>query len=91
MFDIPWQEFVFSFGGLIFFIALLPSIFSDHKPDFKTCLITASVITLFVYAFATLDMWVSMFGQSLVGAAWWVLTFQTYKRHVVAADSTTEE
>jgi hypothetical protein len=78
-FDLPWQEFVFTVGGFVFFIALLPSIFSKNKPAFITSLMTASFLTLFVFAFATLDLWWSAAAQSLVATAWWVLTVQSWR------------
>jgi hypothetical protein len=79
IFDLPWQELVFTTGGFVFFIALLPSIFSDNKPAFATSIITASFLTLFIFAFATLDLWWSAAAQALGALAWWVLTVQSYK------------
>jgi hypothetical protein len=79
IFDVPWQELIFTLGGFAFFVALLPSIFSEHKPAFTTSLMTASFLTLFVVAFATLDLWWSAVAQSLGAAAWWVLTIQSWR------------
>lgn len=79
LFDLPWQELVFTAGGFVFFIALLPSIFSKSKPAFITSLMTASFLSLFVLAFATLDLWWSAGAQALGALAWWVLTIQSYR------------
>jgi len=79
LFDLPWQEVVFTVGGFVFFIALLPSIFSKNKPAFATSIMTAIFLTLFVVAFATLDLWWSAAAQALGALAWWVLTIQSFK------------
>jgi len=78
LFDLPWQELVFTAGGFVFFIALLPSIFSKNKPAFITSLTTASFLSLFVVAFATLDLWWSAGAQALGALAWWILTIQSW-------------
>jgi len=77
-FDLPWQEVVFTVGGFMFFVALLPSIFFDNKPAFSTSLMTASFLSLFVVAFATLDLWWSAGAQALGALAWWILTIQSW-------------
>jgi hypothetical protein len=78
IFDLPWQELVFTVGGFVFFIALLPSIFSKNKPAFITSLVTASFLSLFVLAFATLDLWWSAGAQALGALAWWILAVQSW-------------
>ena len=78
LFDLPWQEVVFTVGGFMFFVALLPSIFSDNKPALSTSLMTASFLSLFVVAFAKLDLWWSAGAQALGALAWWILTIQSW-------------
>jgi len=79
VFGLAWQEVVFAIGGFAFFMALLPSIFSNNKPAFSTSLMTASFLTTFVLAFATLDLWWSAAAQALGAAGWWVLAIQGWK------------
>ncbi len=80
LFDTPWQELVFAIGGFAFFVALLPSIFSDEKPAFATSFTTALILSLFTFAFYTLDMWLSAAGQAFVTTAWWTLCVQSWLR-----------
>lgn len=78
MIDMPWQEIVFSIGSFAFFIALLPSILSTEKPALWTSVMTAAFITLFAYAFFTLDLLYSAAGQALVALGWWILAYQAF-------------
>lgn len=75
---IPWQDLLFSSGGLIFTIALIPSILSDDKPALSTSLMTAVILSTFSYAYFTLELWLSVFGGALVAGGWWVLAVQKY-------------
>jgi len=71
-----WQDIVISVGQWIFIIALMPSIFSQNKPDVKTSLITAIVLTVFGFTFLTLNLIIG--GLSGLGTAfcWWILFVQ---------------
>ena len=94
LFGMLWQDFIFSIGGFAFFLALLPSILSDEKPAFWTSFMTAAFLSLFVYTFTTLELWLSAVGQGLVALGWWTLTVQSYmkQRHQAVAtppDTTT--
>lgn len=78
MFDIAWQELIFAAGNLVFFIGLLPSIFSTDKPAFWTSIITAPFLTLFVFAFYSLELYWSAVGVALGAGAWWILAIQKF-------------
>lgn len=89
MFDIPWQDFVLSLGNLVFFIALLPSIFSKDKPAFLTSTMTAFFLTTFGIVYATLGLWFSVAGVFLSALGWTILAFQSYRlKQKVAAETT---
>jgi len=80
IFGIVWQELIFTVGGFVFFLALLPSIFSKDKPAFATSVVTASFLSLFVVAFASLELWWSAIAQAAGALAWWILTLQSWKK-----------
>lgn len=75
-----WQDIVISAGQWIFIIALIPSIFSQNKPDIRTSLMTAIVLTAFSFTFFTLDLVIG--GISSLGTAtcWWILFIQKIRR-----------
>lgn len=74
-----WQDVVIGAGDYIFFIALLPSIFSRDKPALSSSLLTGTILIVFAFTFTTLHLWNSAFGSLLVGIAWFVLAIQKYR------------
>jgi hypothetical protein len=80
MFDMPWQDLLFTIGNGIFFLSLLPSIFSQDKPSVWTSFITASTLSTFCFAYYSLDFIFSAFSIALSAGAWWVLFFQKFKK-----------
>ena len=75
-----WQDIVFGGGNLVFAIALLPSIFSEHKPALSTSLVTSTVLMAFAVTYASLGLWAGMAMVALNGALWGVLAVQQYRR-----------
>lgn len=71
-----WQDWVLFIGQLLFFIALIPSIASPHKPSVWTSLITAGVLTSFAIVFWSLSLLLGAVTAGLVAAGWYVLFFQ---------------
>jgi len=71
-----WQDFVFTGGAFTLALALLPTVFADSKPPRITCVLTASVLSLFAGAFMTLSLPVSAAATSLNALVWWVLLVQ---------------
>ncbi len=76
MFETSWQDVVLLVGNAIFFIALIPSIVSEHKPSKWTSLITALVLTTFTFTYFSLNLTYSTFTVALATLAWWILYFQ---------------
>lgn len=76
MFEMSWQDLVFMFGNIVFFVALVPSIMSEHKPSKWTSLSTAIVMTIFVVTYYSLSFMYATFTGALSALAWWVLYFQ---------------
>lgn len=75
-----WQDLVLTVGQLCFFAALIPTIRAKEKPAFKTGLITAVVLTVYIPTFWTLKVYLSVFCTILLTGGWWVLTYQSWKR-----------
>lgn len=68
-----WQDWVIAIGQLLFFIALLPSVFSPQKPHWASSLMTGTVLFAFAFTFYTLDLAWGAFTALLVGCTWFVL------------------
>ena len=71
-----WQEIAFSVGSVLFALALLPSVLSEHKPEWHTSLLTASVLTVYVVAFWTMQQPYAAGTGAVTAALWWTLFVQ---------------
>ena len=71
-----WQDILIMLGGFGFSIALLPSLLSKGKPARATCLITGGILSSYVVAMYTLELYLSALGTSITAALWWTLLFQ---------------
>lgn len=76
----PWQDWVFIIGQLIFVIALIPTIRGKDKPAFITSLVTAIFILLFGITYITLGLWGSAIFAFLNSSAWAILAIQKYQK-----------
>ena len=74
-FDI-WQDLVFFFGQLLFFVALVPSMRSTQKPPLSSCLVTFVVLLTFVPANFTLHLYLATLMTVVTASAWGILTCQ---------------
>jgi hypothetical protein len=71
-----WQDTAFSVGQLAFTLALLPSIYSNQKPDRMTCFVTASFLFLFGGSYMSLGLLWSAASANVCALAWSYLFFQ---------------
>lgn len=71
-----WQDWIIAIGQLLFFIALLPSVFSNDKPNRWSSLMTGSVLLVFTFTFWSLDLFFGAFSSALVSITWFILFFQ---------------
>lgn len=71
-----WQDMVLSIGSLIFVVALLPSIFSPHKPSFSTSASTGAVLIVFGFTYISLNLWYAATTTFLSGVLWAILAVQ---------------
>jgi membrane glycosyltransferase len=71
-----WQDYVLSVGALVFSLALLPSVFSHHKPALWTSLLTATVLIIYIFVYASLSLWYTTCMVALNGFMWLILAAQ---------------
>jgi len=74
-----WQDLVFTFGQIIFVVALIPTIKGKDKPAFITSLITGAVLLSFTTAYFALALYFSALMSTIMSASWFLLAFQKYK------------
>lgn len=75
-FNQPWQDNVFTFGSLIFVLALLPTLFGEFKPSLWTSIMTGSVLAVYTYTFYSLKFWYSAGMTCLTSICWLILAIQ---------------
>jgi hypothetical protein len=75
-----WQDYVFTFGALVFSIALIPALRSNEKPPIITSLPTATLLVAFAATYLTLHLWFSAIASFTNGIIWGTLAFQAYTR-----------
>jgi len=82
-----WQDVVMMIGQFVFFVAMIPTVKAVEKPAFSTSLVTSAVITLYIPTLWTLHLYVSVVSTILLAFAWWTVTYQSWKRSQLAANS----
>ena len=71
-----WQQLIFLIGGFILAAALLPSIFSEFKPNRKTSFVTGIVLLFYLLAFVSLGQYISAVGMVFSVILWMILFVQ---------------
>jgi hypothetical protein len=51
---VPWQDWVFSVGGFIMLLSLLPTLRGEQKPALTTSVMSTALIAFFAFTMATL-------------------------------------
>ncbi|MFA6602881.1 MAG: hypothetical protein WCT01_03700 [Candidatus Shapirobacteria bacterium] len=74
-----WQDFVLTFGQVIFILALFPSIFSKDKPSIKTSIPTSLVSFSIGVVYLTLNVPMAAATAVINGILWGILAFQKLK------------
>lgn len=73
-----WQDIVFTVGSLVFIIALLPSVFSENKPDIKTSALTTVILSVFALTYFSLHLYFSSIVTFATALVWGFLAWQKY-------------
>ena len=76
-----WQDWILSIGGLLFWIALIPTIRGREKPPIFTSALTAAVLTVFLVPYVSLHLWLTSISGTLSAACWWILMAQVMLRN----------
>ena len=71
-----WQDWVIGSGQFLFFVVLLPSVFSDNKPHPDTSVSTGIILLVFAFTFWTLTLRWGAIMAALTGCTWLVLYVQ---------------
>jgi hypothetical protein len=75
---VPWQDWVFSAGGFLILLSLIPTLRGDQKPALTTSVMSAAVVASFAVTMATLELWLSALANGGISLAWGVLAMQRY-------------
>lgn len=73
-----WQDIVISSGQWVFFISLLPTLFSRDLPPYLTSIPTGIILIIIGIAFATLGLINSMLSVFAVGLIWLLIALKKY-------------
>jgi hypothetical protein len=70
------SQAIFLVGGFLLAASLLPSVFSESKPDVRTSLIAGSVLALYTASFLAMGQKWSALGVVASTTLWFVLLAQ---------------
>jgi hypothetical protein len=71
-----WQDIVLSVSFLVFNIALLPSVFSKHKPALGTCILTFTFLIPGLFVYISLSLWYATLMTVINIVLWGILGIQ---------------
>lgn len=77
---IIWQDIIFSIGGFIFSIALIPTIRAKEKPAVSSSAMTGSILAIYLICYATLHLWLAFISGILTTICWFILMIQAIKK-----------
>ncbi len=80
-----WQDIVIAVGSWVFIVALIPTLFSKHKPQVITSMLTGGILAVYAVVYGTMGLWVSVLPvdpvMTLLAAVWFVIGMQGIRRH----------
>lgn len=68
-----WQDLVFTFGTVVFTVALIPALKQKMYPPKSTCFITAAMLVLYTVTEVTMDLWLSAATTLMSTIMWFIL------------------
>ena len=75
-----WQDIVFMSGGLMFSLALIPTIRAKEKPHWISSLLTGGILAIFSYAYATLGLYLACGATVATSIVWLIILVQALRR-----------
>lgn len=74
--ETPWQDKIFSFGGVVFAATLLPTVLSSEAAaPLWTSIPTAIMLTVFGIAYFTMKYWWALSTNIATAIMWWLVVF----------------
>jgi hypothetical protein len=77
------QDLIFSLGGIIFMVALIPSLVSENKPNYKTSILTSIVLYTFSITYISLDLTYSSIVSFITATLWLILFYQSRQNYLL--------
>jgi uncharacterized membrane protein YqgA involved in biofilm formation len=74
-----WQDWVFSIGGFLILMSLIPTLRGEQKPALTTGVMSFVLVAIFACTMATLGLWFSAFANALISICWGTLALQRYQ------------
>ena len=74
-----WQDYLFLVGGVVFIVALFPSLLSKDKPSWLTSITTSFFLFCYATAFFTLELKFAAITTSITAMIWLVIFVQKIK------------
>lgn len=68
-----WQDLVFTFGTIVFTIALVPALRQKKYPPRSTCFLTGSMLILYIITEITLNLWLSALTTAISAIVWFYM------------------
>lgn len=75
-----WQDLIFGVGGLVFFLALIPSIRGKNKPEVSTSIVTIFVLASYCVAQVSLGLYLAAAMSVLTIFGYAILAYQVLQR-----------
>ncbi len=75
-----WQQTILAIGQVVFIIALLPSVFSNDKPEIWTSIITGSVALSIAITYTTMSLPVAAVSAFFNFVFWAILATQKHRQ-----------
>lgn len=74
-----WQDYVLMAIQIFFCFTLIPILFAEEKPPLISSIPTGLALFISAAILATLNLWLTMFFQIVMGAQWLTLAWQKWQ------------
>lgn len=71
-----WQDKVIAICQLLFFVAMLPTIFGKDKPPVTTSFMNVTLVAIITISMATLHLWLAVITGTTTATAWLIVGIQ---------------
>lgn len=75
-----WQDLVLTIGSWILNLSLIPTIRGKQKPELSTSIPYATILSIFVFTFLSLDLKLTAITTLFGALGWIILAFQRLKQ-----------